>query len=131
MKKLLKYIIPIMIVTLMEASPARDGLITFTQPDGTEFEGVLKGDSSFHWIESNSKVVMYNSEDKFYYNATLSANNKLEFTKEKPIQKQKTKSSQVAALTTLKREKLHAVDKSTKQLLNVLQREARKGHRPR
>jgi len=131
MKKLLKYIIPIMIVTLMEASPARDGLITFTQPDGTEFEGVLKGDSSFHWIESNSKIVMYNSEDKFYYNATLSANNKLEFTKEKPIQKQKTKSSQVAALTTLKREKLHAVDKSTKQLLNVLQREARKGHRPR
>ena len=124
-------IIFMIFLSALNAAPARGGLITFTQPDGTQFEGVLRGDSSFHWIESDSKVVMYNKEDKFYYNATLNANKKLQMTKEKPVTKRKNGSSQVSAISTVSKEKTHTVDDATKQALRTLQKESRKGHQPR
>lgn len=132
MKIFFKSIIALItLLSTLNASPARSGAHTFTQPDGTQFEGVLRGDSSFHWIESDSKVVMYNKEDKFYYNAALNANKKLQMTKEKPVSKRKNGSSQVSAISTVSKEKTHTVDEATKQALRTLQKESRKGHRPR
>ena len=129
MKIFFKSIIALItLLSTLNASPARSGAHTFTQPDGTQFEGVLRGDSSFHWIESDSKVVMYNKEDKFYYNAALNANKKLQMTKEKPVSKRKNGSSQIS---TVSKEKTHTVDDATKQALRTLQKESRKGHRPR
>jgi hypothetical protein len=67
-------IIMVFVGTLLQAAPARAGVRTFTQPDDTTFQGVLKGDSSFHWIESEGSLVLYNNEDKFYYNASIDSN---------------------------------------------------------
>ena len=66
------------------AAPARSGLQVFTQPDGTKFQGYLKGDAAFHWIESDAKIVLYNPKDKFYYNAVVDANNSLVIGTTKP-----------------------------------------------
>ncbi len=132
MKTFFKYMI-IMTIFLgtLNAAQARGGIIIFTQPDGTQFEGVLRGDSSFHWIESNSKVVMFNKEDHFYYNATLNASSKLQMTKEKPVTKKDGDSFQVSLVSGISKEKSHRVNDGTKQALRVLQRESRKGHHPR
>jgi hypothetical protein len=52
------------------ASQAFDpsGLKTFKQPDGTIFQGYLRGTAAFNWIESNEDLVQYNTDDKYYYN---------------------------------------------------------------
>jgi hypothetical protein len=52
-------------------APAIQREVLFTQPDGTYFYGKLKGDASFHWIESNGDVVLYNPKDKYYYKAIV------------------------------------------------------------
>lgn len=132
MKIFLKFILIVMtLLSTLNATQARSGQHTFTQPDGTEFEGVLRGDSSFHWIESNKNVVLYNPEDKFYYNATLNANKRLQMSKEKPATKRKIDTSLVSGLTTVSKETSHTVDDATKQALRTLQKESRKGHHPR
>jgi hypothetical protein len=78
MQIIFKTIITILFIgSLLHAAPARKGVITFTQADGSKFQGILKGDSSFHWIESNSQVVLYNKQDKFYYEATINDSGKL------------------------------------------------------
>jgi len=131
MKLLLKYILlVIMIITLAEASSARRGVMTFTQADGTKFEGILKGDSAFHWIESNAKVVLYNQKDKFYYYADVNENNELVLTNEKPIVKHIKISQQVSGVIGTQ-ENLHYIDSDTKEVLKRIQQESRKGHRPR
>jgi len=132
MKLFLKYILPIiMITTLAEASSARGGVLTFTQADGTQFEGVLRGDSAFHWIESNSKIVMYNSEDKYYYYATLNAQNKFELTGQKPEIKSKTVSSTATGFVTTQNMNLQKIDSATRKALQKMQKESRQGHHPR
>ncbi len=69
--------------TLLYAAPARGGVKTFTQPDGTTFQGLLRGDSSFHWIESNQEIVLFNKEDKFYYNAIIDETGSLKLSKKR------------------------------------------------
>ena len=84
----LKFFLTLALInSLSFAGPAISGIRTFTQPDGTKFEGVIKGDSSFHWIESNSEVVIYNPKDKFYYKAIIDINKGLILTNEKPAAK--------------------------------------------
>ncbi|MEA1983050.1 MAG: hypothetical protein U9N39_05840 [Campylobacterota bacterium] len=130
MKLFLKFIITIVLLaTTLSATPARSGLITFTQPDGSEFEGYLKGDAVFHWIESDSRVVLYNGDDKFYYNAVVNAEGSFELTKEKPPRKVQSKSQKVSAFKV--EEHQHSVDDNTKKALKRVQQNARKGNHPR
>jgi hypothetical protein len=62
----------IMTIELM-ASQAFDpsGLKTFKQPDGTIFQGYLRGTAAFNWIESNEDLVQYNTDDKYYYKVDI------------------------------------------------------------
>lgn len=66
------------------AGPARGGVITFTQPDGTTFQGLLKGTSAFHWIESDGQIIKYKEKDKFYHIAKFDANSSLIITSDLP-----------------------------------------------
>ena len=121
----------VFLIATLNASLARGGLITFTQPDGTEFEGYLKGDASFHWIESNSHVILYNADDKFYYNAELSKTGELKISKEKPESKREISLKQRSVLTKGSAKKVHSLDDGEKAALLKLQQKSRKGHRPR
>jgi len=112
--------------SILLAGPAITGTRTFTQPDGTTFEGVLKGDSSFHWIESDGNAVVYNPEDKFYYKATIDKDKGLIPTKEKPAVKVKNMSS---ALGQVK--KSHEVSKEDKKSLKELHKKSKVGNYPR
>jgi len=76
-------------ITAAFGAPAINRTITFTQPDGTHFSGNLKGDSSFHWIESNGDVVVYNPKDKYYYKAIVDKEKGLIITTQKPTAKLK------------------------------------------
>jgi hypothetical protein len=55
------------------ASQAFDpsGLKTFKQPDGTIFQGYLRGTAAFNWIESNGDLIQYNTDDKYYYKVDI------------------------------------------------------------
>ena len=121
----------ILLGTLLNAAPARGGLITFTQPDGTTFQGYLKGDAAFHWIESDSKVVMVNPQDEFYYNAKIDKSGKLVMTKEKPSNARVSKSARASAMSAQVTKQDHRLDSETKKALMNLQKQARKGHHPR
>jgi hypothetical protein len=49
------------------AVPAYQGEISFKQQDGSAFNGTLKGDEWFHWIEDNNgHVIVYNRKNKTY-----------------------------------------------------------------
>jgi len=130
MKLFFKLMLVIVFSMILNAAPARSGVHTFTQADGTQFEGILKGDSAFHWIESNARVVLYNPADKFYYYADFNANHELVLTNKKPELKQKKVPQQVSGIISTK-ENLHLVDNNTKKALQKMQEESRKGHRPR
>jgi len=130
MKLFFKLILVIVFSSIVNASPARSGLHIFTQADGTQFEGVLKGDSSFHWIESNSKVVFYNSKDKFYYYADFNANHELILTNEKPKLKHTEMIQRVSGVISSK-ENSYLIDSDTKKALQKMQNKSRKGHHPR
>ncbi len=85
MKRLLKiFFLLLLSQAIVLGSVALSRVKTFTQPDGTKFEGVLKGNSSFHWIESYGNIIKYSSQDKYYYKAIFNDNNELILTKEKP-----------------------------------------------
>ena len=107
------------------AGPAITGTRTFAQPDGTKFEGVLKGDSSFHWIESNGKVVIYNPEDKFYYEAIIDTTNGLILSATKP----QVKSSNLLQAKSLKPIE-HKVSSDDKNKLFILYKKSKTGHHP-
>ena len=132
MKNIIKILtLFILLGTLLNAAPVRGGLITFTQPDGSTFEGYLKGDSTFNWIESGSNVVMYSQEDNFYYNAEVSKSGKLVMSKEKPSNAKTYKSARAYSVTKQEEKNLHKLDKNTKNALREMQKEARRGSHPR
>ena len=133
MKQIIKYFIMIVLLsTLLESAPARGGLHTFTQPDGTTFQGLLKGDASFHWIESNGKVVMYDPKSKFYFNAKVNAKNQLELSDEKPSTVLKKLSSSQKAPSLSQALQEHEVKTEAMQnILRTLQKQSKIGHHPR
>lgn len=108
-----------LVSTFVVAGPAFPGTKVFTQPDGTQFEGTLKGDSSFHWIESNGYVIIYNPVDKFYYKALIDVKKGLILTDEKPEKKSDMAepsgiSSQLHGVTQEDRKKLFILYKKSK-----------------
>ena len=112
------YIFAFMLLMSLEifASPARPGVLHFTQPDGTEFEGVLRGSSAFHWIESNGAVVKYSFKDKFYHIAKFTSSGDLELTEALPL----AAPSASRGLNSLKSVQSHAVSPSEKQKLQKM-----------
>lgn len=85
MHKLLYILIFSLLINFyLYAAPASPNVRTFTQADGTTFQGVLKGTSAFHWIQSNGQIVKYNYKDKFYHIAIFDKNNTLILTNKVP-----------------------------------------------
>ena len=53
--------------TTLFAAPAAPDLMIFEQPDGSKFNGFLKGDEYFSWIHTgNKEVVIKNQTNGFY-----------------------------------------------------------------
>jgi hypothetical protein len=71
MKFIKVFLLILLLKTTLMAAMAFQATRVFTQPDGTKFQGVLKGDSALNWIESDGKVVVYNPQDKYYYEAII------------------------------------------------------------
>ena len=49
------------------AVPAAPHLMTFEQPDGSTFQGFLKGDEYFSWIETENKEVIVKTNFSGFY----------------------------------------------------------------
>lgn len=107
-------------------APAITREIVFTQPDGTHFSGELKGDSSFHWIESNGDVIIYNPQDKYYYKAIVDSRKGLIIGSEKAL----SYSSKVKGITMSER-KIKSISDSEKEKLRLLYKKAKNSDGPR
>ena len=60
-------IIRLLFYTTLSAAPAVTHLMTFEQPDGSKFNGFLKGDEYFSWIQTeNKEVIVKNKFSGFY-----------------------------------------------------------------
>ena len=128
MKRILRLIgIVLMMHTVVEAAPARGGVRVFEQGDGSRFTGLLKGDASFHWIESNSQIVLFNPDDNFYYYAKVDADGKLKLTQTRVPASKKHASARSRESGGQK----HSVSPSTHNALMQLLRESKKGNHPR
>jgi len=125
----MRYIYTILLTLLLlsgivEAAPARSGVITFTQPNGEQFQGRLRGDSAFHWIESDAKVVMYNADDKYYYEIQLSQEGKI-LLKNRVQAKKETQTAYSSVRVK------QSISKEMREKLQELQRKSRTGNGPR
>jgi len=109
------------------AAPARGGQQVFTQPDGTKFQGYLKGDAAFHWIESDAKIVLYNPKDKFYYNAIVDTNNSVVLGRTKPS----TITSSRVGFQTSQTPSEQTISTKYKKALKIMQNKAHVGMYPR
>ncbi len=127
MKKILLTVTLLLAFTALDAAPARGGLHTFTQADGRSFQGYLKGDAAFHWIESNGSVVLFNRVDNNYYKAKLNSSGKFVMSKEKVISKSEKSQLNFRAKSANK----HSLDEVQAKALQKLQRESRQGSHPR
>lgn len=55
------------IITFVFCVPAFQGPVEFKQNDGSTFQGTLKGDEWFNWIEDKEgRIVKYNNSSKNY-----------------------------------------------------------------
>ena len=129
MKRTIQFFIMMILgATLLNAAPARGGLRTYTQADGSTFQASLHGDAAFHWMESEGEVIMYNPQDKNYYNAELSSDGKFLMSQ----QKAGTRASQTRAFHAgNEKNTLQERESEKRAALQRLQREARKGSHPR
>ena len=60
-------IISLLFYITLSAAPAAPHLMTFEQPDGSKFNGFLKGDEYFSWIQTeNKEVIVKNKFSGFY-----------------------------------------------------------------
>ncbi len=121
------FILTLLGTSLLWSAPARGGVITFTQADGTTFQGLLKGDASFHWIESDGEIVLFNRADSNYYKAKI-VDGSLVMTEKKAVVKS---SKRASAFTEKAKESLHAVSKEKREALNTMHKNAQKGDHPR
>ena len=126
MKKLLLVLSFIGMLSTLVAAPALSRVITFTQPDGSVFEGVLMGDSSLHWIESNGEIVIFNPADNFYYKAKVDVNNQLIPTQEKP----QTLGMRSRSLSAPNKAS-HFVSEKSKQALQKAYKKTQEGNHPK
>lgn len=94
-------------LSLLWSAPALSRVKTFTQPDGTEFEGILKGNSALHWIESDGEIIVADPKDGFYKRAII-RDNKLIPTDQKPLSRMK-RSSRLKHNHALSKEKRDAL----------------------
>ena len=70
-------IISLLFYTTLYAAPAAPHLMTFEQPDGSKFNGFLKGDEYFSWIQTGDKeVVIKNQTNGFYEFGMLAQDSK-------------------------------------------------------
>jgi len=94
-----KYIFTLVLLgSFLHAAPARGGIMSFTQPDGTKFDGVLRGDASFHWIESEGEIVLFNAKDKFYYRALVDESGTIALSNERVGSKIKSRMQKSSAI---------------------------------
>ena len=57
---------------LLFGAPAFPGILSFSQNDGEQFEGKLKGDEWLHWISlANDYIALYNPASKNYEYARI------------------------------------------------------------
>ncbi|SFV66531.1 hypothetical protein MNB_SM-4-1211 [hydrothermal vent metagenome] len=98
--------------TSIHGAQASAGIITFTQADGSTFEGTLHGNSAFNWIQSNGSIVKYNNKDKFYYITTVDNNGTMHLSNIKAGEE-----AQQSAIVRDK-EKTHHVSKETQDKLH-------------
>ena len=61
--------------TLLYSAPARGGAHTYKQPDGTTFRAYLRGDASFHWMEDEEGLIVYNKDDGYFYRGKIDTKN--------------------------------------------------------
>jgi M6 family metalloprotease-like protein/PGF-pre-PGF domain-containing protein len=67
--KALAYILLLVLISaIVFAVPARPGVHTFEQPDGTTFKGYLKGDENNHWYETIDGYLIEQVGDWWIYN---------------------------------------------------------------
>jgi len=118
MKVVFKILFMMFISTVLAYSaPARGGVMQFIQPDGTSFSGLLRGDASFHWIESDANIVLFNPKDKFYYRAKVTQRGEIVFTDEK--------------MRSKRERSFHKVPEVMHQALMKKLQESKKGNYPR
>ncbi len=81
MKKIIMFLL--ITIGVANASIAYGQMRTYTQPDGTTFQGKGQGLSRVHWIETvNGDIVKYNFEKKAYYEINFDNNGDIVYTKE-------------------------------------------------
>lgn len=112
---MLKIILLFVLSFSLNAGLPIEGKRVFTQPDGTQFEGFLKGDSAFHWIESDGSIVTYNPKDKFYYKALVDSEKGLVLTKEKPNVLKNRRSLQIHKISDEDKKNLRSLSQKIKE----------------
>ena len=66
-RKIFSTVVIFIVTKGLLAVPAAPHLMTFEQPDGSIFQGFLKGDEYFSWIETeNKEVIVKNKFSGFY-----------------------------------------------------------------
>ena len=130
MKRTIQFFILITFgATLLSAAPARGGLRTYTQSDGSTFQATLKGDAAFHWMESEGEVIMYNPQDKNYYNAELTPDGKFIMSKQKAgIRVMQSRAFNLSSDVSSTKKSLES---KKIEALRRLQHQARQGSHPR
>ena len=66
-RKIFSVVVIFIVTKGLLAVPAAPHLMTFEQPDGSIFQGFLKGDEYFSWIQTeNKEVIVKNKFSGFY-----------------------------------------------------------------
>ena len=66
-RKIFSVVVIFIVTKGLLAVPAAPHLMTFKQPDGSKFQGFLKGDEYFSWIQTeNKEVIVKNNFSGFY-----------------------------------------------------------------
>ena len=120
------FLVTPLLVTSLIASIAFQKPRVFTQPDGSTFQGVLKGDSALNWIESDGKVVVYNPQDKYYYEAIIDEEKGLV-----PSSKKIESTDETISSSSSFSDKRNSLSQEQQEKLKVLMKKKHQGNYPR